>query len=315
MSYQVRGKVRSGAWVAAMCAVLAALAGLRQGSAQTLSSPQFRSDANLVLVPVTVTDARGSNIQGLGVERFTVLEDRQPQPIVAFYADDAPSEIGIVVDVSGSTKDILQQEKAAVRAFLEFSNPQDEFFLMTVSSKPQVQADRVIDPREIESLLQWKNSGGATALSDTVYLALHRTRLASKSRRALLVISDGMDNHSQYSKKEVLREVLESDTQIYTIGLNNPGVNVKGIPMAEVQRGLAFLDDLAETSGGLSVRLRSSDNPSAAIARISSAIRSQYVIGYRSPHSGQAEQWHRIQVKVDLHKANVYARSGYQLLR
>jgi Ca-activated chloride channel family protein len=88
---------------------------------------------------------------------------------------------------------------------------------------------------------------------------------------------------------------------------------MKGMAIAEIQRGLAFMDDLAEKSGGLSVRLRSHEDPSAAATKISAAIRNQYVLGYQSPDNGRSEQWHRIQVKVNLQKANVYARSGYQL--
>ena len=87
----------------------------------------------------------------------------------------------------------------------------------------------------------------------------------------------------------------------------------KGAAIAECQRGLAFMDDLAENSGGISVRLRGYENPSAAAVRISAAIRNLYVIGYRSPEDGRPEQWHRIQVKVNLPKAKVHARSGYQL--
>jgi len=280
---------------------------------KSLNGPQFRADTNLILVPVTVTDRRGSNIKGLGAESFTVLDNRQPQPIAAFYSDDTPSSIGIVLDVSGSTRDILVQEKGAVRTFLQLSNPDDDFFLVTVSSNPQILAQHVDDPREIEDLVRWEKAAGGTALCDAVYLALHQARLRPKSRRALLVISDGMDNYSQYSKKDLMREVVESDTQIYTIALNNPPAGAKGMAMAEFQRGMMLMDDLAEKSGGLSVHLREYENPSAAAARISAAIRNQYVIGYQSPDSDRSEQWHRIQVKVNLQKANVYARSGYQL--
>jgi Ca-activated chloride channel family protein len=296
-------------------AAAAACAFLPHTFAQPLRSPdhpQFRADTRLILVPITVTDGRGSNIQGLRADSFTILDNRRPQPIVAFYSEDAPSSIGIVLDVSGSTKGILDQEKAAIRTFLQSSNPEDDFFLMTVSSSPRVLADRVNDPGDIDSLLLWEQAGGDTALCDTVYFALHQGQTRPKSRRALLVISDGMDNHSRYSKQELMREVMEADTQIYTIALNNPPVGMKGLAMAESQRGLAFMDDLAEKSGGVSVRLRSHEDPSAAAARISAAIRNQYVIGYQSPDEGRSDQWHRIQVKVNL-KANVYARTGYQL--
>jgi Ca-activated chloride channel family protein len=280
---------------------------------RSLDRPQFRADTNLILVPVTVTDGRGSIIKGLDAASFTVLDNRKPQPIAAFYSEDAPSSIGIVLDVSGSTRTVLEQEKAAIHAFLGFSNPEDDFFLATVSSNPRVLADHVNDPRQIDDLVRWERSGGGTALCDTVYFALQQARSRPKARRALLVVSDGMDNYSHYSKKDLLREVVESDTQIYTIALNNPGVEVKGLALAEVQKGLEFMDDLAERSGGLSVRLRGYQDPSSAAARISAAIRNQYVLGYQSPDQGRSEQWHRIQVKVNLQRANVYARSGYQL--
>jgi Ca-activated chloride channel family protein len=280
---------------------------------EPIRQPQFRADTNLILVPVTVTDGRGSNIEGLSVDSFSVLDNRHPQPIAAFYSEDAPSSIGIVLDLSGSTKTILDQEKAALRAFLEFSNPEDDFFLLAVSSQPRMLANRVNDPREIEDLVRWEKAGGGTALCDTVYYALQQARLRPKSRRALLVVSDGMDNHSQYSSKDLMRAVLESDTQIYTIALNTPPAEMKGTALTEYQRGLMLMDDLAEKSGGLSVHLRGYEAPSAAAARISAAIRNQYVIGYHSPDGARSEPWHRIQVKVNLQKASVYSRGGYRL--
>ncbi len=298
----------------AVCSVCAALSVFPiQALAQPPDRSRFRADTGMVLVPVTVTDGRGSSIRGLNADSFTITDNRQPQPIAAFYSQDAPASVGVVLDVSGSTKAILEQEKAALHAFLNRSNPEDDFFLLTVSTNPHVLADSLNDAREIEDLVRWERAGGATALCDTIYFSLHQARSRPKPRRALLVISDGMDNHSRYSRRDVMRQVVESDTQIYTIALYNPTPGLKGAGLIEIQNGLAFLDDLAEKSGGLSVRLRGHEDPSAAAARISAAIRNQYVIGYRSPDEGRSEQWHRIQVKVNLPKANVYARGGYQL--
>lgn len=316
MFHETFGKGRLDGAVTLLSAAAAVSACLTEANAQPvrpLDRPQFRAETNLILVPVTVTDGRGTTISGLGAESFTVLDNRQPQPIKAFFSEDKPSSIGIVVDVSGSTKDVLVQEKAAVRSFLQLSNPEDDFFVATVSTNPRLLADRIVDPDEVADRLRFESAGGGTALCDTVYFALHQARLRPKSRRALLVVSDGMENNSRYSKRELLREVMESDTQIYTIALYNPPVGMKGAAIAEIQRGLELMDDLAGNSGGLSVRLRSHEDPSAAAAKISAAIRNQYVIGYRSPDSGGSEKWHRIQVKVNLQKANVYARSGYQL--
>ena len=151
------------------------------------------------------------------------------------------------------------------------------------------------------------------AANDGEHFALHQARLRPRSRRALLVISDGMDNHSRYSKRELLAEVLESDTQIYTIALVNRGFGAKGLTGDEIRRGLAFMDDLAEQSGGVSVRLGDSENPAAAAARISAAMRSQYILGFQSPSVPDAARRHSIRVKVDLERASVHARTGYQL--
>jgi Ca-activated chloride channel family protein len=232
---------------------------------------------------------------------------------VAFYSHDVPAAIGIVVDVSGSARDILDREKTVIRAFLNHSNPEDDFFLASVSSKPQLLADRVDGSAEIESQLLWQGAGGATALCDTVHFALNKVKSRPLSRRVLLVVSDGMDNHSLYSKEELMREVVESDVQIYTVGLQNPKTGSAGLFWAESQRGLALMDDLAEKSGGLSVRLDANRNPADAAARISAAIRSQYVIGYRGPDPAGPGRWHGIQVKVNLSNARVHARPGYRL--
>ncbi|MBZ5617241.1 MAG: VWA domain-containing protein [Acidobacteriia bacterium] len=275
-------------------------------------SAWFRIDANLILIPVTVTDARGSNISGLGKDSFTILDNRQPQPIAAFFAEDSPASIGIVLDVSGSVKDTLNREKAAAHAILQLSNPEDDFFFVTVSSNPGILTGPVEDASKIEEFVRSQTAGGGTALDDTLYYALNQLRSRPRARRALVVISDGMDNHSRYANSDVMRLAVESDTQVYTIAIDRPRANVKGVMLAEIQRGLAFMDDLAEKTGGLSVRLGESANPSTAANRISSAIRNQYVIGYHSPDSGRSEKWHRIQVKVNLSRVNVYARSGYQ---
>lgn len=284
--------------------------------AQPLLAPGrslFRADANLILVPLSVTDARGASIPGLSAENFTVLDDRRAQRIVAFYADDVPASIGIVLDVSGSTAGIFEQEKAAVRAFLDHSNPEDDYFLATVSSNPHLLADHVDDSSEIDNLLLWQKAGGGTALCDTVHFALHEARLHPRSRRVLLVISDGMDNHSRYSRQELIGEAMESDTAIHTIALADPAAGAKGLSGAERQRGLAFMGDLAQKSGGVSVRLGVDDNPRDAAARISAAVRNQYVLGYLSPDGDGTGRRHSIQVQVNLREARVHARTGYQL--
>lgn len=281
---------------------------------QALPEPvdkQFRVDTSLVLVPVTVTDFQSAYITGLGKESFSVLDNGRPQPISVFYLEDAPCSVGIVMDVSGSMTSILNLEKAAMHAFLELSNPEDDSFLVTVSSDPGVITGPAVDTREIDDSARLVSAGGGTALIDTIYKALTQVSSHQKRRRALLVISDGMDNNSSYSKSDLMRTLVESDTRVYTVAIAGNLGAVKGIEWTEVLRGFAFMEELAARSGGVSVRLGAQENPSTAATKLASAIRNQYVVGYRSPDNDQSGKWHRILVKVDRIRARIYARSGY----
>lgn len=285
------------------------------GRAQVLPRPpesRLRADTALVLVPVTVTNFQGAIVNGLDKERFAVLDDGRPQPIKIFHVEDAVCSVGIVLDISGSMATYLDFEKAAVHAFLRASNPGDDFFLVTVSSYPGDLAGPVEDVREIDNLAQHLNSGGGTALVDAVYFALRHPRLKQKDRRALLVISDGMDNNSRYSRSELFRELLESDTQVYTIAVTSRRTYPKGLQLARVQGGIGLMQDMAERSGGVSIQVREDQDPAAGAVRLSAALRNQYVIGYYPQDSDQSGKWHKIKVKVDQNKTNVYARSGYR---
>lgn len=272
---------------------------------------QFRVDTGLVLVPVTVTDFQSANITGLGKESFSVLDNGRPQPISVFYLEDSPCSVGIVLDVSGSMRNALDLERAAMHAFLEASNPEDDSFLVTVSSNPGAITGPVADTRRIDDSARFLSAGGGTALIDTIYRALSQIRSRPAQRRALLVISDGMDNYSRYSKSDLIHMLVESGTQVYTIAIAGNQSAVNGMEWAEVLHGFALMEDLAAKSGGVSVRLGAQENPSAAAARLANAIRSQYVVGYRSPDNGQSGKWHKILVKVDRTDARIHARSGY----
>jgi Ca-activated chloride channel family protein len=152
---------------------------------------------------------------------------------------------------------------------------------------------------------------GSTALIDTVYLGLNRMRSARNARRALLIVSDGMDNNSRYSKAELLRTVQEQDVQIYTIGLAERPAGKKAIQLTEEARGLALLDDLADRSGGMSFTVVNSDGMLPAASKISQAVREQYVVGYRQSDRDDSGKWHAVQLKINSPQLKVYARKGY----
>jgi Ca-activated chloride channel family protein len=272
----------------------------------------FHADSNLVLVPVTVTDRGGAYIDQLPREKFSILDDRRPQPISTFYGTDAPCALGIVLDISGSVKDHLTDQKQAARAAAEALDSHDPYFLMTVSSSPAMRAGLGSDPSAISDSLLTLSAGGWTALYDTIRDGVAEVRRSPIRRRALLVISDGSDNHSRTTKAELIRLLEEADVRLYAIAVESSPASRKPIERLEEQRGFALLDDLARSSGGLCLHVRSGGQaPAEAGHRIANALRNQYILGYQSPSSG-SRKWHKIQVKVDRQHSNVYARSGYR---
>lgn len=274
-------------------------------------TPAFRTNADTVLVPVTVTNHRGEILNGLRQSNFTVLEDRVPQAIVSFTGEDTPCSVGLILDLSGSMRDVLGPAKDAVRAFLATSNPDDDFFLMTVSTNPQVATSFTSETGQLERNLYPAQATGSTALIDTIYMGLQQIRKARSARRALLVVSDGMDNHSRYSKPELMSLALETDAQIYTIAIDDIPRSKKPIEVTEARRGLAFLDELSQKTGGLHFTVMSSSDINNAALKLSRALRNQYVIGYQPQNVPRYDKWRRIHVKVDLPNVNVYARNGY----
>lgn len=148
----------------------------------------------MVLVPVTVTDHDGKTVEGLRAENFNILDNQKRQQIVSFGSEDASCSVVVVLDISGSMRPILASAKEIARAFFGTANTNDEFLLLTVSSQPVTLPRFTADTAAPESIVDFARPGGMTALIDTVYLGLSRMREARRPRRALLVLSDGMDN-------------------------------------------------------------------------------------------------------------------------
>ena len=283
----------------------------------------FRTSAQMVLVPVTVTDHHGKTIEGLRAKDFDVLEDHIPQQIASFTAEDAPCSVGLVLDISGSMRSTLDAAKGVAHSFFQTSNPEDEFLLLTVSTQPEAVSRFTTDVAELEESIERTSPGGMTALIDTVYLGLNHMRRANQPRRALLILSDGMDNYSRYSKGELMRVALEADVQIYTIIVGNgsagattgipfrPSLIAKPIDQAREREGPNMLEELSDKTGGLHFHVRNDAEAKEAATKVGRALRNEYVIGYQPPSSGATGKWHQVRVKSNVPKVHVYARNGY----
>jgi Ca-activated chloride channel family protein len=275
--------------------------------------PGFRSDSTLVLVPVTVVDRRGAIVNGLASDAFTLTENGVRQQIRSFSQEDVPVSMGIVLDLSGSMQRVLSTAKESLRALMMDANPADEAFLNAVSTRPRAYSGFTRDFDAILRKLAFENAGGNTALIDTIYASLQQLRSGVHSRKALLVISDGMDNHSRYSREELLRLTEEADAQIYTIAVSAAPQTAKPIELMEERKGVLLLEELAAKTGGISFSVHSNNDISEATASIGQALRNQYAIGYVPDGNGHAGLWRRIKVQVAGAGMKAYARTGYRL--
>jgi len=193
----------------------------------------IRADADLVLVNAVVADRKGTPVTALEAGQFTVFEDHVQQAIVSFSREEAPCSVGVIVDLSGSMRRNLPAATAAIREFLTAFNPQDEAFLMAVSSQPESLFDFTSDTGTLQNHLNMAEAEGNTALIDTILLALHRIRTAHNARRALFVVSDGMDNHSRFSKAELFRAIQEQEVPVYTVGIAIRSPGKRAMELAE----------------------------------------------------------------------------------
>jgi Ca-activated chloride channel family protein len=274
-------------------------------------APVFNADAKMVLVPTTVMDRRGALVSGLRADAFSVIQDNVPQRIASFGEQDVPVSIGVVFDTSGSMRQVLPQAKLVLRRFFELSNPEDEAFLFTVSSRPNRDSAFTSDFNTLVNHMLFTDAGGSTALTDTIYAALEMSRHASHPRKALLVISDGMDNHSRYSKGELISAALEADLQIYSVSVYTPPLTKKPIELSEERGGLAFLEEITRRTGGIQLIVHNSRELDQAAGDIARAIRDQYLIGYVPENAEANGKWHSLKVKLNVGNATAYARSGF----
>jgi Ca-activated chloride channel family protein len=281
-----------------------------------LSGGRLRLDVNLVLVNVTVTDPFNRFVTGLGKEHFTVAEDKIGQNIQYFSNEDMPISLGIVFDVSGSMGNSGKFPRASQAAveFLKTANPQDEFFVVTFSDNPEILTGFTNSVEEVQNRLLFARPDGRTSLYDALYLAMDKMAKANNPRKALLILSDGGDNRSRYSVRDIKAAVRESDVQIYSIGIFDP---VTSRESPEQIYGPILLRDLSEMTGGrmFPIELHNVSELPDVTAKISLELRNQYVLGYRPTNVRRDGSWRKIKVEINaprgLPHLNVYNRTGY----
>jgi Ca-activated chloride channel family protein len=277
-------------------------------SSPALPQANIRVDTNLVLVPVNVTDPLNRFVTGLEQTDFQVFEDGVEQKIVSFGNEDAPLSIGIVFDTSGSMGAKLSVSRLSVAEFFKTANPEDEAFLVEFSSRPELVVPFTHELGEIQNKLLTTRAQGSTALLDGVTLAMSTMKKARNPRKALIVITDGGDNHSRYTFAEVTNRVREADVQIYAVGIFG------GMGSPEEMGGPGLLSALSEPTGGHHF-VAGLNQLTDIASKIGIELRNQYLIGYSPGNQARDGKYRKIVVKViqprGLPKIKAHWRTGY----
>jgi Ca-activated chloride channel family protein len=307
----------------AACVVISALAlAQKQGPINLTNEPPtpqikpgegIKVDVNLTLVNVTVTDPLDRLVTGLEKEHFRVFEDGTEQEVLSLSSEDVPVSIGLVFDMSGSMSDKVEKAREAAVQFMRTANPQDQFFLVSFNDRAELTSGFTSSVNELQNRMMFTASRGRTALFDAVYLGLSQMRGAHYGKRALLLISDGGDNHSRYNESDVKNYLKEADCQLYAIGIFDP-IGIRSRTPEELE-GPSLLSEMTEMTGGRVFPVGNLGELPDIAAKIGMELRNQYILGYKSANPEHNGAWRKIKVKLrppkGLPPLRVYGKMGY----
>ncbi len=265
----------------------------------------FTNTADLAVVPVTVTNHSGEAVSGLKGSQFLVLDNGESRPVVSFERDPRPLSAVVVVDTSASVGSSMEQMQLALRQFLASPGPLEETALITFSGQPELVNDFTHDFTPLIPKLVSGRAAGDSALNDALLQASQVLRGGHNPRKALVVITDGSDNHSRHVSK-LMNAVRGTDVQVYGVSIHYRPFNMKRF-------GSGLLQNLAQESGGLSFEIPSPKSLPGVIERIAEATNHLYRIGFE-PRAEGGRRWHRIQVRLsdpNLGGLRINAKSAY----
>jgi len=267
--------------------------------------------ANLVLLPVKVTDKRGAFVAGLKQQDFQVYEDRQLQELTVFEEGDTPVTVGLIVDHSRSMGPKLPEVASAVYTFAHSSSPLDEMFVVDFNDNVLIELMKgkafSSDPKELEEALTAVTARGRTALYDAVSEGLHHLQYGHLGKNALIIISDGGDNASHLKYSQVLAQARQSQTLIYAIAL---------VGAEDKEENPNLLRRLCKDTGGIAYFPREGETVTQVSAEIARDLREQYTLGYKPQNLQRTDTFRKVEVKVTAQghgRLRVRTREGYSL--
>lgn len=269
----------------------------------------------LVLLDVTVVDPSNKPVMDLKQEEFNVTEDKVLQKIEFFSRDQVPVSLVFAIDTSGSMRPKLDTVVKASTNLVKASRRDDEMAVIEFKDQPELLEEFTTDVNDVIDTLNGLVASRQTAMLDALYLAADYANKEGKNRRkAVLVVTDGLDNDSFYKFSEVVNHLREIDVQVYLIGFINDLDNDSGLfKKSPKEKAEGLLNKLAEETGGKAFYPRELSEVHAIAQQISTDLRTQYSIGYYPSNSAKDGTFRAVKVQVTSGNRRLIARSrnGY----
>jgi VWFA-related protein len=270
----------------------------------------FSTNADLVVLHVNVKNKHGGHVADLTQQAFAVFEDGQPQTIRFFTGEDSPATVGMLVDSSASIFANRDLVIAGAAAFGRASNPRDELFALSFNERVRraLPADAPFTSdfsRFQDALLRIIAPAGRTALFDAVSAGLDYLARSHYDRRNLILFSDGGDNASRATLKEVTSRTQASNVVIYTVGLTDP----------DGEANPRLLERLARATGGRAFRPKDARRIEDVLTQVAHDVRQTYTLAYTSTNTARDGTFRHVRVVLGLpeHRAlTVRTRTGYR---
>jgi Ca-activated chloride channel homolog len=270
----------------------------------------IKVDITRVQLLFTVSDKKGRFVSDLSKEDFEILEAKKPQSITEFTAEtDLPLRLAILIDTSNSIRDRFKFQQEAATDFVNtvIRAHEDKAVIVSFDTSAELVADLTDDTEKLAQAIRGLRPGGGTALYDAVFFAcrdkLMQDQPKHKFRRAMVILSDGEDNQSRYTRDQALEMAHKADTVIYGISTNRSGIESDGDKL---------LRYYAEQTGGQAFFPFKAQDLSQDFENIANELRHQYNVLYRPEPLKTDGLYHPVDVRVRNRKdLIVRARHGY----
>jgi Ca-activated chloride channel family protein len=319
--------------------VAAAVAGQTGTTTPAQQDERIVVGTNLVTLNVIVTDSKGRYVKGLTRDQFQIYDDKTKQEIAHFSTGAAPVSLAIIYEIQPGASERTRAMLAAIKQFASTLDNGDDFFFVAFNDNGRLTTDFVPTAAQVFDHLEFFNPSEPCSFYDVVYLAADRLQEARNLKKAMLVISDGQDEHSQYSYKELRNRLRTLDAQVYAIGIADAAVDSFAgygrwvfeditrqtgrrsfLMNSDSTMGRAVLAEMSRVSGGTSYIPETESEPELAgiCEQIALELRQQYTLGFYSRET-DGRKWHRLKVRLEQGAGKsgltLSYREGYQLAR